>query len=158
MFTYFVLRAKTRRIRFFKKFLMPELKQNRAVKHQNVTFKWIVPMFTFASVYHWQQLVLICAKFKSVFRRVFGLKLNSEKMDIDDICEESVPANLHRFALFSCRVYTSRAQYTDLMLTKGPILYEMKSKHILTSCDLSNTVLKGKVCGQIDCAHSNQTR
>lgn len=67
-------------------------------------------------------------------------------MEIDEVSEsECVPTNLHRFSLFNCRVCTSKTQYTDLMLTKGPILYEMKSKHILTSCDLSNTVFKGNI-------------
>lgn len=66
-------------------------------------------------------------------------------MEIDEATDEIVPTNLHRFALFNCRVHTSRTQWTDLMLTKGPTLYEMKSKHILTSCDLSDTVLKGGV-------------
>lgn len=64
-------------------------------------------------------------------------------MEVDDVPDESVPAHLHRFALFNCRVHTSRTEHTDLVLTKGPTLYEIKSKHILTSCDLSNTVLKG---------------
>lgn len=63
----------------------------------------------------------------------------------DEMSDERVPVNLHRFALFSCRVYTHRSQHTDLMLTKGPIMYELKNKHILTSCDLSNTILKGRV-------------
>lgn len=45
--------------------------------------------------------------------------------------------------LFRYKVFTNKTNYTDLVLTKKFILYEIKNNNILLSCDLSNTALKG---------------
>lgn len=87
---------------------------------------------------NWQQLDFVII----YLRRTVVI---DKMMEIDEMTDENMPSNLHRFALFTCRAYSNRTQYTDLMLTKGPIIYELKGKHILTSCDLTITVLKGWV-------------
>lgn len=65
-------------------------------------------------------------------------------MEIDDDCNNEIPDNLRNYTIYSCKIYTNKRQCSEIILTTGSILYEVKSKHILTSCDLSNSILKGE--------------
>lgn len=44
---------------------------------------------------------------------------------------------------FIRRIYTKPKIFSDYVITSGPVLYEIKDKQILASCDLSQTPFKG---------------
>lgn len=55
----------------------------------------------------------------------------------------SIPENLQKDLIYYCHVYLSRNVHHDIVITQGPILYEIRRKHILSSCDLSKSLLAG---------------
>lgn len=60
----------------------------------------------------------------------------------------SIPDSFQRDLIYHCHVYLGRNVHHDIVLTQGPILYEIRRKQILSSCDLSNTLLAGN--GMVD--------
>lgn len=55
-----------------------------------------------------------------------------------------IPEILQTSIISYSSVYTTKNNYSEIILTNGPILYEIRNKHILSSFDLSGTVIKGK--------------
>lgn len=64
-----------------------------------------------------------------------------------------IPTILQKDLIYHTHIFFNRKCHYDLVLTQGPILYETQAQHILSICDLSTTVLMGKV-SQLNCIHS----
>lgn len=56
-----------------------------------------------------------------------------------------VPPNLKKDLIYHTNVSINRNNHYDLILTQGPVLYEIQKKQILAYCDLSGTVLTGDI-------------
>lgn len=62
-----------------------------------------------------------------------------------------IPDNLQKDLIFHCHIYLSKNIHHDIIITQGPMLYEIRNRQILSLCDLSNSVLTGKFYKPIRC-------
>lgn len=71
--------------------------------------------------------------------------MKSEEMDVDGDVYGFLPTVLRKYMIYHDRVYLNAKDFSDFMLTggKNPVLYEIKSKQILSSLNLNNSVFKG---------------
>lgn len=56
-----------------------------------------------------------------------------------------IPENLRESLIYHTHIFTNKKFHYDVVLTQGPILYEIQDRQILSICDLSATVLMGNV-------------
>lgn len=55
----------------------------------------------------------------------------------------NIPENLQKDIIYHCHVFVGKRIHYDIALTQGPILYETRNRQILSSCNLSKTILGG---------------
>lgn len=62
------------------------------------------------------------------------------------LIDQHIPIFMLKVLLYKCQIHTSRASRPKiLVVTSGPYLHEVRDKEILRTCDLSGTILAGKL-------------
>lgn len=62
--------------------------------------------------------------------------------ELNDKILAEIPEILKNDLISFARIYTSKRNYCEIILTDKLILYEIRNKHILSSFDLTGTILR----------------
>lgn len=64
--------------------------------------------------------------------------------DLNDSLLSEIPQILWNSIICYSRIYTAKGEHSEIILTNGPILYEIRNRHVVSSIDLTSTIVKGK--------------